>query len=601
MIRRLPVVAAVSACAALPVALAVALVAAPSTAEACGGMFCDATQPVNQAAERIIFTDNPDGTVTAVVQILYQGEADRFGWLLPVPGIPSFGISSNTAFSRLQAATNPTYRLNTIVEGECDPEPPPELGGGGMDAGSVSDASGDADPGNGGVTVLDSGTVGPYDYVVLELDETLPDIADLALDWLTGNNYQVTSTAPDLIRPYLEDGMNLLAIRLTKNADTGEIRPVILNYESDIPMIPIKLTAVAANDDMGVMVWVGGAERAVPVNYRALELNETLINWFNPAPTYNDVVIAAANESGGQGFVTEMAETADSFADLVLPEWQRDDQLSILADDWTDREGELLDRLMSASQDLNSFSGPVFWDGVNDVLGRHLAVPEGVDEDDFYSCIFCYLHWSVTDIAGLDPATLLGDWDTTVWQPMVDTQEILDSVDWVTRMYTTLSAAEMTVDPVFDFNPDLETYSNNHTRDRIIECEPGYTQREAPWRVEFDSGYVVRGQFNTWPLDLSSGIPANSRILAMTTSGEGEVITDNTGTIAELIVQQAPDIIPPNQVNPENGGEGLIAAGGCSECSATHAGNAPLGSIAFVAGLFLIRRRRRGPGASGEL
>jgi hypothetical protein len=48
---------------------------------ACGGFFCSQQQPVNQAAERIIFADNGDGTVTAVIQILYQGPSEsRHSW-----------------------------------------------------------------------------------------------------------------------------------------------------------------------------------------------------------------------------------------------------------------------------------------------------------------------------------------------------------------------------------------------------------------------------------------------------------------------------------------------------------------------------------------
>ena len=38
-------------------------------AQACGGFFCSQQAPVNQAAERIVFADNGDGTITAVIQI----------------------------------------------------------------------------------------------------------------------------------------------------------------------------------------------------------------------------------------------------------------------------------------------------------------------------------------------------------------------------------------------------------------------------------------------------------------------------------------------------------------------------------------------------
>ena len=62
----------------------------------------------------------------------------------------------------------------------------------------------------------------------------------------------------------------------------GSIRPIMITYESELPYIPIRPTAVAAKDDMGVMVWVGAKSRAIPENYKALELNEALINWFSP-------------------------------------------------------------------------------------------------------------------------------------------------------------------------------------------------------------------------------------------------------------------------------------------------------------------------------
>src|SRR6187399_3539515 len=84
----------------------------PSSALACGGFFCNQSQPVNQAAEGIIFADNGDGTVTAVIQIMYEGPSTSFSWLLPIAGVPmkdDVTVASNLAFQRLQAATNPQY------------------------------------------------------------------------------------------------------------------------------------------------------------------------------------------------------------------------------------------------------------------------------------------------------------------------------------------------------------------------------------------------------------------------------------------------------------------------------------------------------------
>ena len=88
----------------------------PQPAHACGGMFCDAVIPVDQAAERIVFT--LDGTtVVTEVQITYQGQDDDFAWIVPVPAEPELFISNDALFTRLANATVPTYTLQTDNEG----------------------------------------------------------------------------------------------------------------------------------------------------------------------------------------------------------------------------------------------------------------------------------------------------------------------------------------------------------------------------------------------------------------------------------------------------------------------------------------------------
>jgi hypothetical protein len=301
----------------LAVALALSMTLKPEPAHACGGLFCSATAPVNQAAERIIFSKNADGTVTAVVQIQYQGPSEEFAWVLPVPGVPDVLVSSDLAFTRLQLASNPQYNLTTVVEGECGTflDSNSAFGAGGA-GGSFGGAGGQG--GDGGIVVLAEGNVGPYDFVVVQPDGSFENVGDVMVEWLTDEGYDVVPPGgnPDdvsaLLGSYLEGGMNLIAFRLTKGNDQGTIRPIRITYESEQPMIPIRPTAVAANDDMGVMVWVLGENRAVPVNYRSLELNEALINWLTGGSNYNQVVIAAANEAGGQGFVTSTTRTSSS-------------------------------------------------------------------------------------------------------------------------------------------------------------------------------------------------------------------------------------------------------------------------------------------------
>lgn len=543
---------------------------APTRAAACGGFFCDNSQPVNQAAERIIFSRADDGTVTAVIQILYSGPSERFAWMLPVPGVPEIAISSNTAFARLQTATNPQYQLTTIVEGSCrgDSFVTSADRGGAADGAAGADAGVEGPP----VTVVDSGAVGPYDYVIISVDSTVEDPAAEAVAWLRSNDYDVSEFGADRLGPYLEGGMNLLAFRLTKGNDAGAIRPVVIGFGSGLPSIPIRPTAVAATDDMGVMVWVLGPSRAVPVNYASLELNEALIDWINPNRNYNDVVTRAANEAGGQGFVTEMAGDAAPLGDTIFSASELDAWTAIRTSDWAGRHGDLLTRTM------NRYAG---FDGMREVLERTLPLPEGVTIEELLACPFCYLDGTAATIAGFDPTVYLAEVDRDVIQPMAATAALFRDAPFVTRLYTTMSADEMTMDPIFDFNADLGPYSNTHTADRIIECSPSISRFDAPWRVELADGTVVRGEGNTWPFSVDEGdLPANIRVRRIGNTGTGTVITDNSTAIAETIAEH-------NARIPR-----AVTDGGCSVGGG--GSSAGLLGLLFATAMLAFRRRRSG-------
>ena len=155
---------------AFPLALAGLMAAGltlqPAPAAACGGFFCDNNQPVNQQAERIIFAQEPDGTVTAVIQIQYAGPSERFAWMLPVSGRPDIAVSSNAAFTRLQAVSNPIYQLNDTVEGTCRADDF-AFGGGAPPSDLIAADMGTADPGPPNLPAPDQRPVGPYPFVRL--------------------------------------------------------------------------------------------------------------------------------------------------------------------------------------------------------------------------------------------------------------------------------------------------------------------------------------------------------------------------------------------------------------------------------------------------
>lgn len=56
-------------------------------------------------------------------------------------------------------------------------------------------------------------------------------------------------------------------------------------------------------------------------------------------------------------------------------------------------------------------------------------------------------------------------------EPLRATSKLFDTRPYLTRLYTTLSAEEMTVDPMFDVNSDLPKVSNMRTARAHWECE----------------------------------------------------------------------------------------------------------------------------------
>src|SRR5262249_47827544 len=98
---------------------AIALMVAEGAAAACGCFTPpDPTVPVVQAGERILFSvDN--GQVTAHIQIQYAGAAGDFGWLLPLPSVPTLELGTDELFNQLINTTQPKYRLTRVYNGNC--------------------------------------------------------------------------------------------------------------------------------------------------------------------------------------------------------------------------------------------------------------------------------------------------------------------------------------------------------------------------------------------------------------------------------------------------------------------------------------------------
>lgn len=284
-------------------AVAALLLGGAPQAQACGGFFCSRT-PVDQTAERIIFTVNADSTVSAHIQVSYLGDRDNFAWIVPVPGEVAPEAFPQRALTALDLATEPVYQTNSCSFPDFAAAPGNGAGG----AASAPPMAG------GEVVVLQEQNFGPYQSVTIQGDN-----AERLVEWLRENGYRITDTMVPYIEQYVQDQMVFFAMRLLPEADVEDISPVKLTYAGSEPMIPIRLTTVAAQPEMGLVVWVLGENRYAPKNYADLAIDETQIEFRNYGSQNNYLTLVSkeVDKVGGQAFITEYAGPTGPLADQV--------------------------------------------------------------------------------------------------------------------------------------------------------------------------------------------------------------------------------------------------------------------------------------------
>lgn len=279
-------------------ALLLGLLSIPlASVQACGGLFCQ-NVPVDQQAERIIFTINNDDTITAYVQIAYTGSAPDFSWVVPVPSVPDIDVAEIESFDELSLLTAPVF-IPPMMPG-CAPVPMMAAGNAVMED-------------DGAVEVLASGAAGPYLYDVI----TSPD-PQAMISWLRDNDYRIEPEMEPLIAVYNEEGMVFLAMKLQPDEGAEDIQPVVMTYESTQPMIPLRLTAVAANPNMTVLTWIFAEEQAVPVNYAHPVIYDGDIRGSFGSfdgTNYINLLDQTIDLYGGRAFVTEYAMPTSDLRD----------------------------------------------------------------------------------------------------------------------------------------------------------------------------------------------------------------------------------------------------------------------------------------------
>jgi hypothetical protein len=264
--------------------LSIAALAKP--AQACGGCF----QPPSQSGdvitdEKMIFRVTPQST-TLYDEIEYSGNPASFGWVLPIRGQVTVGLSSDLLFQSLETATATTIQAPYIPPCSC------ACGGQTFGPGApATNAGAGGSSSGGGVNVISQQTVGPYDTV--QLQSTDPNALN---NWLAANGYVVPSGFQPVIAAYVAEGFDFLALKLAPGQGVAAMRPVRVTTPGAGLALPLRMVAAGTGATVGVTLWVMADGRYEPTNMKSFTIDPSEITWDFSTNTSNYAQIRQQKE-----------------------------------------------------------------------------------------------------------------------------------------------------------------------------------------------------------------------------------------------------------------------------------------------------------------
>jgi len=502
----------------------------PNYAEACGGTMCDTgpnAMPVDQTGENILFVTDGE-FIEAHIQIQYDPNtpADKFAWLIPVTALPEFSVGSQVFFDNMLNGSVPFYGFQNSQEicGENPNGPPQDSGSdpGGVSTGASSDGESEDGGDSPGPDVLYKGTVGAFDIVVLQDDNV-----DSLMQWLGDNGYQQDPNAVPILEQYLKEGHLFVAFKLVNDAETAEIHPVVLRYKGVESCVPIRLTRIAAKEDMDIRAFFLGDARTIPTNYRHVLVNPLKLDWINFASNYKEVISLAVDAFGAEGnaFVTEYAGPSNVVQQFGIyePTWKSAAFTTAAAIDAADlliSQGLLF--CDSEFDNFCNYNHPL----LAGLLAKYLPVPQGLTDFEFYSCVSCYE--AQIDLMAWDPALFANDLEARVIAPGKHAIDLLNTFPYLTRMYTTISPAEMLEDPMFRQNPNLPEVPSLRNAQALLRCDG-----HANWTLP-DGRNVFVPNNGPWP-DFDVELPYEEEVQQTAIKGAPMTLVNNTAVINKAL------------------------------------------------------------------
>ena len=165
-----------------------------------------------------------DGKEVLILQVKYEGPAEDFAWIVPLPSKPKVDAieADKSPFAEISLYTQQRLRWGLKLR-----DGPPET-----------------------VTVLERKVVGVYDIAVLAAS----DARDLS-DWLNKNGYAFPQKRTDVLEHYTAKKWVYVAMRVDRKALTGdevqklkvgELQPIRFTFPTDEMVYPLKISSINA-------------------------------------------------------------------------------------------------------------------------------------------------------------------------------------------------------------------------------------------------------------------------------------------------------------------------------------------------------------------
>ena len=232
--------------------LLLATTATPVLAD--GGVFMPMFYDLYESGQRaVILYGNSTGNCTGnytehlILSVSFEGDAEDFAWVIPVPNKPEIAVTDPELF----------WELSDFTRTELP------HGGGGFGcygAGFPGDQE--------GVDVIEEQVVGPYATAILSATN-----ATALADWLNANGYIFPEDGEEIVSEYIAKEWYFIATKINAvEEDTGAalaegaIEPIVLSFASDEIVYPLRITALSATSPE-VLLYVFADYVMVPEQY----------------------------------------------------------------------------------------------------------------------------------------------------------------------------------------------------------------------------------------------------------------------------------------------------------------------------------------------